>query len=78
MSLAKLLTPKEVVINVQKFPATSSKGIISNTKELFWIFNRISEISIKFRILEDFEKKDEPPCLIISEIIDCYPIYPSI
>ena len=42
--------------------------IISKIKDFLWIFYCISEIACN---LEHFEKKDEYPSLIISEIMDC-------
>ena len=53
--------------NYAAFTATSSNAIISETKYLFWIFNCISEMCMKFRA---FKKKEGYPRLIISEIID--------
>ena len=50
-----------------EFPATSSNTNISETKDVFSIFYCISGMCIKFR---KFEKKDEHPSLVISEIID--------
>ena len=50
-----------------EFIATNSNAFISKTKDFFWIFDRISEMCMKFR---PFSKKDEYPSLIISEIID--------
>ena len=45
-----------------RIPATISNAIISEKKDLIWIFYCISEVCLK--------KKDEYPSLIISEIID--------
>ena len=42
-------------------------AIISEAKDLFWIFYFISEMCMKFRA---FSKKNEYPSLIVSEIID--------
>ena len=50
-----------------EFIATNSNGFISGTKDFFWIFDCISEMCMK---LGHFQKKDEYPSLIISEIID--------
>ena len=44
-----------------------SNTIISKTKEFFLFFCCILEMCMKFRA---FQKKDEYPSLIISEIID--------
>ena len=54
--------------NVQEFPATTSKGIISKTKDFSCNFYFFSQIYINFRIF--FFKKDESPSLSISQIID--------
>ena len=57
-----------------EFPATTSNTNISETKDFFWVFYCISGMCIKFREcasnLEHFEKKDEHPSLVFSEIID--------
>ena len=50
-----------------EFPATISNAIISETKYFFSFF--ISFLKCAWN-LEPFEKKDEYPSLIISEIID--------
>ena len=44
------------------------KAIISKTKDFLRIFYCISEMCMKFK---HFEKEDEYPSLIISEIMDC-------
>ena len=41
---------------------------MSKTKKFFGIFYCISEIALN---LQHFEKKDEYPSLIISEMMDC-------
>ena len=51
-----------------EFPATTSNGIISNTKDLACNFYFFSQVYIKFRTF--FFKKDESPSLSISQIID--------
>ena len=50
-----------------EFPATTSNTNISETKDFFWIFIAYLECASN---LEHFEKKDEHPSLVISEIID--------
>ena len=50
-----------------EFPATTWNTNISETKDFSRIFYCISGICIKFG---NFEKKDEHPSLVISEIID--------
>ena len=49
-----------------EFSATTSDAIISKTEDSFWIFFAFLKCAWK---LEHFEKKDECPSLIISEII---------
>ena len=48
--------------------ATSSNAIISKAKDFFGFF--IAFLKCAWN-LEHFEKKDEYPSLIISEIMDC-------
>ena len=48
--------------------ATSSNAIISKIKEHFEFFIAFLKFACN---LEHFEKKDEYPSLIISEIMDC-------
>ena len=50
-----------------EFPATTSNTNISETKDFFWFFIAYPEYASN---LEHFEKKDEHPSLVISEIID--------
>ena len=50
-----------------EFPATNSNINIPKTKDFLWIFIEFLECSLN---LEHFEKKDEHPSLIITEIID--------
>ena len=49
-----------------EFSATTSNVIISKTEDSFWIFFQFLKCAWN---LEHFEKKDECPSLIISEII---------
>ena len=50
-----------------EFPATISNAIISESKYFFWFF--IAFLKCAWN-LEHFQKKEEYPNLIISEIID--------
>ena len=49
-----------------EFSATTSNAIIWKTEDFFWIFIPFLKCAWN---LEHFEKKDECPSLIISEII---------
>ena len=48
--------------------ATSSKGDISETEHLFWIFIAFKKFTLN---LEYFEKKGQSQSLSITEIINC-------
>ena len=50
-----------------EFPATISNAIISESKYFFWFF--IAFLKCAWN-LEHFQKKEQYPSLIISEIID--------
>ena len=50
-----------------EFTSTISNVIISKTKDFFWFFIAFLKCA---RNLEHFQKEDEYPSLIISEIID--------
>ena len=49
-----------------EFCATTSNAIILKTEDFFWIFYEILKCAWS---LQHFEKKDESPSLLISEII---------
>ena len=51
----------------EEFTATISSAIIYQTKDFFWFFIAFLECAWN---LEHFQKRDECPSLIISEIID--------